>query len=136
MTVKQIGYNDLRLNEKVTLKLRAGESVIVGKVTTLPTPGGNARVTLTNNKNSVVITPNTNFKIFADRGPTAAEVLDGLRVGAVFNYLNKFGKTKQWVKTASDRYTRVDSNSGRPAVSFTRLGFPSEDSSKVTIVRY
>jgi hypothetical protein len=136
MTVKQIGFSDLKLNEKVTLKLGYTSTVIEGTVTTLPTAGGNARVTLTNNKNSVVITPDTNFKIFADRGPTAAEVIDGLGVGAVFTYLNKFGKTKQWVKTASDRYTRVDSNSGRPAVSFSKLGFPSEDASKVRIVRY
>lgn len=136
MTVKQIQYGDLRLNEKVTLKLRSGESVIVGTVTTLPTPGGNAKVSLTNNANSVVITPNTNFRIFADRGPTAAEVLDGLSIGAVFTYANKFGVTKKWVKSASDRYTRVDADSGRPAVSFTRLGFPSEDASKVRVVRY
>lgn len=136
MTVKQIQYGDLRLNEKVTLKLRSGESVIVGTVTTLPTPGGNAKVSLTNNANSVVITPNTNFRIFADRGPTAAEVLDGLSIGAVFTYANKFGVTKKWVKSAPDRYTRVDTDSGRPAVSFTRLGFPSEDASKVRVVRY
>lgn len=136
MTVKQIGYNDLRLGEKVTLKLRSGESVIVGTVTTLPTPGGNAKVTLTNNKNSVIVTADTNFRIFADRGPTAAEVLDGLQIGAVFTYKNRFGKTKKWVKSASDRYTRVDADSGRPATSFTRLGFPSEDASVVRIVRY
>ena len=136
MSVRQINYSDLRLNEKVTLKLRDGESVIVGKVTTLPTPGGNAKVTLINNKNSVIVTPDTNFRIFADRGPTAAEVLDGLRIGATFTYLNRFGKRKSWVKSGSDRYTRIDSNNGRPAVSFTRLGFPSEDASVVSVTRY
>lgn len=135
MTVKTIGFADLRLNEKVTLTLPRQGTVIVGTVTQLPTNGGNAKVTLVNNKNSVIVTPETNFRITADRGPTAAEVLDGLAIGAVFTYLNKFGKTKKWVKTASDRYTRVDANSGRPAVSFTRLGFPSEDASKVYIVR-
>jgi hypothetical protein len=131
--IKQIQYSDLRLNEKVTLKLRDGESVIVGKVTTLPTPGGNAKVTLTNNKNSVVVTPETNFRIFADRQPTAADVLDGLSIGATFTYLNRFGKRKSWVKSGTNRYTRIDANNDRPAVSFTKLGFPSEDASVVRI---
>lgn len=135
MTVRQIQFADLKVGQKVTLKLRADESVIVGKVTEKPTNGGNAKVVLTNNKNSVIVTPRTNFRIFADVAPTAAETLDGLSIGAIFNYRNKFGKTKQWVKTASDRYTRVDADSGRPAVSYTRLGFPSEDASVVTIVR-
>lgn len=135
MTVRQIGFDDLGVGEKVTLKLRDGESVIVGKVSEV-TSLGNKRVVLTNNRNSVVLTPSTNFRIFVDRGPTAAEVLDGLSVGAVFTYFNKYGITKKWVKTAPDRYTRVDADSGRPAVSYSKLGFPSEDASVVTIIRY
>lgn len=136
MTVRQIQFDDLRLNEKVTLKLRDGESVIVGTVTTLPTPGGNAKVTLTNNQNSVVITPATNFRIFVDRAPTAADTISNLRVGATFSYLNKFGIRKSWVKSGSDRYTRIDADNGRPAVSYTKLGFPSEDASKVRVLSY
>lgn len=126
MAVKRIYFNDLRQGEKVTLKLRDGESVIVGTVTELPTSGGNARVTLTNNRNSVVITPRTNFRIFADRGPTVGEVLGGLRVGAVFTYRNKYGVTKKWVKTGDDRVTLVDN--ARPAHSLTiSVGFPSAE---------
>lgn len=126
MTVKQISFGDLRLNEKVTLKLREGESVIVGTVVDLPTTGGGARVKLTNNANSVVIYEDTNFRIFADRGPTVGEVLDGFRIGTVFTFLNKYGVTKKWVKTGFDRVTLVDNE--RPAHSLTiSVGFPAAE---------
>ena len=126
MTVKQISFGDLRLNEKVTLKLRVGESVIVGTVVDLPTTGGGARVKLTNNANSVVIYEDTNFRIFADRGPTVGEVLDGFPIGAVFTFLNKYGVTKKWVKTGFDRVTLVDNE--RPAHSLTiSVGFPAAE---------
>lgn len=126
MTVKQITFADLRKGEKVTLKLRANESVIVGTVTELPTNGGNARVTLTNNKNSVVVTPDTNFRIFADRGPTVGEVLGGFAIGTVFTYRNKFGKTIKWIKTGADRATKVDDT--RPAYSLSlSVGFPAAE---------
>ena len=126
MTVKQISFGDLRLNEKVTLKLREGESVIVGTVVDLPTTGGGARVKLTNNANSVVIYEDTNFRIFADRGPTVGEVLDGFPIGAMFTFLNKYGVTKKWVKTGSDRVTLVDNE--RPAHSLTiSVGFPAAE---------
>ena len=126
MTVKQISFGDLRLNEKVTLKLREGESVIVGTVVDLPTTGGGARVKLTNNANSVVIYEDTNFRIFADRGPTVGEVLDGFPIGAVFTFLNKYGVTKKWVKTGFDRVTLVDNE--RPAPSLTiSVGFPAAE---------
>ena len=126
MTVKQISFGDLRLNEKVTLKLREGESVIVGTVVDLPTTGGGARVKLTNNANSVVIYEDTNFRIFADRGPTVGEVLDSFPIGAVFTFLNKYGVTKKWVKTGFDRVTLVDNE--RPAHSLTiSVGFPAAE---------
>lgn len=137
MTQKQITFDQLRLGEKVTLKLREGESVIVGKVTEKPTAGGNARVTLTNNANSVVLTPSTNFRIFADRGPTLGEKLNGLPLGAVFKYKNKYGVTKTWIKTGDDRVTLADST--RPAYSLSiSAGFPSGDdfdATKYTFVR-
>ena len=43
MATKQIKFADLKQGESVTLKLREGESVIVGTVTELPTGGGGAR---------------------------------------------------------------------------------------------
>lgn len=116
MAQKQISYSDLRLGEKVTLKLREGESVIVGTVTTLPTPGGGAKVTLTNNRNSVVLYENTNFRIFAER-ETIQDLLGELEVGSVFSYRNKYGKTIKWVKTGNDRVTRIDDE--RPAYSLS-----------------
>lgn len=126
MAERQIKFADLRKGEKVTLKLRAGESVIVGTVTKLPTPGGNAEVTLTNNKNRVVVTPDTNFRIFADRGPTVGEVLGGFYIGQVFTFKNRFGKTKKWVKTGADRVTLVADD--RPAHSLSiSEGFPSAE---------
>lgn len=114
---KQIPYSDLRKGEKVTLKLREGESVIVGTVAVLPTPGGGAKIALTNNANSVVIYENTNFRIFADRGPTIQELLGELNLGTVFDYANKHGKTLKWVKTGSDRVTLISDD--RPAYSLS-----------------
>jgi hypothetical protein len=136
MAVRQITFADLRLNEKVTLKLRDGESVIVGTVTTLPTPGQNAKVTLTNNKNSVIVTPNTNFRIFADRGPTVGDTLTALQIGKVFTYKNKYGVTKKWVKTGADRVTLVADD--RPAHSLSISGgFPvTEDAGSRIRVTY
>lgn len=126
MAVKQIAFADLRLNEKVTLKLREGESVIVGTVVQLPTAGGGAKVKLTNNKNTVVIYEGTNFRIFADRGPTVGDVLGGFQIGDVFTYLNRFGVTKKWVKTGPDRVTLVDDT--RPAHSLSiSAGFPASE---------
>jgi hypothetical protein len=123
---KQIDYSDLRSGEQVTLRLRDGESVIVGTVTDNPTPGGNVRVTLKNNKNSVVLTPETNFRIFADRGPTVGDVLGNLSIGTVFSYRNKFGKTLTWVKSGADRATKVDDT--RPAYSLSlSVGFPAAE---------
>lgn len=135
MTSKQIPYGDLRLGEKVTLKLRDGESVIVGTVAVLPTPGDGARIALTNNSNSVVIYNNTNFRIFADRGPTVGQVIGEFKVGRVFTFKNKYGVTKTWVKTGEDRVTLVDNT--RPAHSLSvSEGFPSaeEDKGRVVIV--
>lgn len=126
MAQKQIQYGDLKLGEKVTLKLREGESVIVGTVSTLPTPGGGAKIALTNNANSVVIYENTNFRIFADRGPTVGEVIGAFKVGVVFTFKNKYGVTKTWVKTGEDRVTLVDNT--RPAHSLSvSAGFPSTE---------
>lgn len=114
---KQITFNDLRQGEKVTLKLREGESIIVGTVTQLPTAGGGAKVTLVNNRNSVTIYDNTNFRIFADRGPTVQEILGDLPLGTVFSYRNKHDKTLTWVKTGSDRVTLISDE--RPAYSLS-----------------
>lgn len=135
MTLQSATFADINVGDSVTLKLREGESIIVGTVSEI-TGRGNKRVTLANNANSIVLTPLTNFRIEVEREPepTAAEVLDGLQVGTVFTYDNKYGVTKTWVKTAPDRYTRVDENSGRPAVSFSRLGFPSLDGSVVNVL--
>lgn len=117
MAERQISYSDLRQGEKVTLKLREGESVIVGTVSENPTAGGNVRVTLTNNRNSVVLTPETNFRIFADRGPTIQELLGEKPLGTVFEYRNKYDKTLKWVKTGSDRVTLISDD--RPAYSLS-----------------
>jgi len=123
---KQISFSDLRKGERVTLKLREGESVIVGDVTTLPTAGGGARVSLVNNANSVVIYEDTNFRIFADRGPTVGDVIGEFRVGTVFSFKNKYGVTKTWVKSGEDRATLVDNT--RPAHSLSiSEGFPSAE---------
>lgn len=116
MTQKQIQFSDLRQGEKVTLKLRDGESIIVGTVTTLPTAGGGARVALTNNGNSVVLYSTTNFRIFAER-ETVQDLLGELEIGSVFTYRNKYGKTIKWVKTGDDRVTKVDDT--RPAYSLS-----------------
>lgn len=134
MAVKKIAFSDLRLGEKVTLKLRDGESVIVGKVTQLPTAGGNAKVTLINNKNSVVVTPSTNFRIYADRGPTVGDTLGGYAIGTVFTFVNRFGAKKTWVKTGADRVTLVDNT--RPAHSLSISGgFPVTEEAGNRIAR-
>ena len=117
MAQKQIQYKDLRLGEKVTLKLREGESVIVGTVSVLPTPGDGARIALTNNRNSVVVYEDTNFRIFAEREKTVQEILSTKPIGYVFTYRNKHGKTIKWIKTGSDRVTKVDDT--RPAYSLS-----------------
>lgn len=116
MAEKQINFDQIKVGEKLTLKLREGESVIVGTVTE-ETPRGNIRVALVNNRNSVVLTPATNFRIFADRGPTIQEILGDEEVGVVFSYRNKYGKTLTWVKTGEDRVTLV--NDDRPAYSLS-----------------
>lgn len=117
MAQRKINFSDLRLNEKVTLKLRDGESVIVGTVTVLPTAGGGARVKLVNNANSVVLYEDTNFRIFADREKTVQDIIGALRIGTVFNYRNKHNKVLKWVKTGADRATLV--NDDRPAYSLS-----------------
>lgn len=117
MAQRKINFSDLRLNEKVTLKLRDGESVIVGTVTVLPTAGGGARVKLVNNANSVVLYEDTNFRIFADREKTVQDIIGALRIGTVFNYRNKHNKVLKWVKTGSDRVTLVSDD--RPAYSLS-----------------
>lgn len=122
MALRSASYADLKVGTSVRLSLREGESVIVGEVSEA-TPGGGLRIALANNANSVVIYETTNFRIEADLPPTAAEVLDELQVGTVFTYgPNRFGVTKTWVKSGDDRYTRVES--GRPATSFSKAGFP------------
>lgn len=131
MAFRSASYADLRIGDSVILSLREGESVIVGTVTE-HTEGGGLRVALKNNRNSVVIYRGTNFRIEVDRGPTAADVLDDLDVGTVFDYDNKYGNTVRFVKSGSDRYTRVDNE--RPATSFSRAGFPAEDPSVITLV--
>ena len=126
MAIKQINVSDLRDNEEVTLRLRDGESVIVGTVEPGFTTGGGRRVSLKNNANSVVIYETTNFRVFVDRGPTVGEVLEGVVVGDVFRYRNKYGVTKEWVVTGYDRVTLVDSD--RPAHSLSISGgFPVDE---------
>lgn len=125
MASKQIDFAALRDGEKVTLKLREGESVIVGTVGAV-TPRGGRKINLVNNANSVVIYDTTNFRIFADRGPTVGEVLEDLEIGTVFGYRNKYGVTKTWVKTGDDRVTEV--NDERPAHSLSISGgFPVDE---------
>lgn len=123
----EVKYNELREGDKVVLTLKG--TTIEGEVTDI-TERGNARVKIAGNKNSVVVTRRTNFTITRE-DPSAASVIDALPIGALFNYLNKFGKTKQWVKSGNDRYTKVEE--GKPAVSFSKLGFPA-DASKVTVL--
>lgn len=136
MAQKQIQFSDLRQDEKVTLKLREGESVIVGTVKVLPTAGGGARIQLTNNANSVVIYEDTNFKIYADRGPTVGEVIGAFRIGTVFTFKNRFGVTKTWIKTGADRATLQADD--RPAHSLSiSEGFPSsEEDNGRTVKQY
>lgn len=117
MAQKQISFDDLKLNEAVTLKLREGESVIVGTVTQLPTAGGGAKVTLKNNRNSVVLYEDTNFRIFADREDTVQDILGTVPVGTKFSYRNKYNKAITWIKTGNDRVTQV--NDDRPAYSLS-----------------
>lgn len=117
MAQRQIAFSDLKVGDKVTLKLREGESVIVGEVIELPTNGGGARVRLTNNANSVVIYETTNFNIFAEREDTIQELLAARAVGTVFLYRNKYGKELKWVKTGDDRVTLISDE--RPAYSLS-----------------
>lgn len=117
MAERQVNFADIKDGEKVTLRLREGESVIVGTVKPGFTSQGGREVTLTNNRNHVVIYRDTNFRIFADRGPTINEALAGLEVGTVFTYVNKHGKAIKWVKSGEDRVTRVDDD--RPAYSLS-----------------
>lgn len=135
MAERRISFADLRDNEKVTLRLRDGESVIVGTVNAGFTAQGGRRVTLANNRNSVVVYRDTNFRIFADRGPTVAELLSRLEVGTVFTYRNKYGNTLTWVVSGDDRVTRVDDE--RPAYSLSISGgFLEEDpGNRITIIR-
>lgn len=130
MAIKRVKPSALRAGEKVTLRLRAypsfDESVIFGVVSEQPTSGGNVRVKLVNNKNSIVLKENTNFRIYVDRGPTVGEVLKGARIGARFKFRNKYGVTKSWVKTGDDRVTLIDD--ARPAHSLSiSAGFPSSE---------
>lgn len=125
MAIKQINFAALREDERVTLKLREGESVIVGTVGAV-TPRGGRKIHLVNNANSVIIYDTTNFRIFADRGPTVGEVLEGEPIGSVFTYRNKYGVTKTWIKTGDDRVTEV--NDDRPAYSLSISGgFPVDE---------
>lgn len=125
MAIKQIDFAALKDGEKVTLKLREGESVIVGTVGAV-TPRGGRKINLVNNANSVVIYDTTNFRIFADRGPTVGETLAAEEIGSVFTFRNKYGVTKTWVKTGEDRVTLVDNT--RPAHSLSiSAGFPADE---------
>lgn len=125
MAIKQIDFAALKDGEQVTLKLREGESVIVGTVGAVTARGGR-KIHLVNNANSVVIYDSTNFRIFADRGPTVGELLGGEEIGSVFTFRNKYGITKTWVKTGEDRVTLVDNT--RPAHSLSiSAGFPSDE---------
>lgn len=137
MATKQVKPSDLRAGEKVTLKLRAypsfEDSVIFGVVSEQPTSGGNVRVKLVNNKNSIVLKENTNFRIYVDRGPTIGEVLTAKPIGFKFAFKNKYGVVKKWVKTGSDRVTLI--NDDRPAYSLTiSEGFPSSEDAGDRIV--
>ena len=137
MAERQIAFADLKDGEKVTLRLREGESVIVGTVKSGFTEQGGRRINLTNNRNSVVIYRDTNFRIFADRGPTINEALADLPVGTIFTYRNKHGVTIKWVKSGEDRVTRV--NDDRPAYSLSiSEGFTDQgdDVSERLIVQY
>ena len=120
MAQRQINFAELVDGESVTLKLRDGESVIVGTVRPGFTVTGGRKIELKNNSNHVVLYRGTNFRIFADRGPTAAEAIGALQVGSVFDYVNKYGKTIRWVKTGEDRVTRVADD--RPAYSLSISG--------------
>lgn len=138
MAQRQIKFSELRKGEKVTAKLRDGESVIVGTVTELPTNGGGARITLTNNRNSIVIYEYTNFRIFAEREATVQEILGDLPVGVKFSYRNKYDKTITWIKTGNDRVTKVDDT--RPAYSLSiSAGFTDQGDTvsarRVTVLR-
>lgn len=126
MAIRNVNFADLKDGEEVTLRLREGESIIVGTVAPGFTTQGGRHIDLKNNRNHVVIYRDTNFRIFADRHPTIREVLAGYPVGTVFSYRNKHEKTLTWVKSGDDRVTRVDDD--RPAYSlsisagFTDLG--------------
>ena len=137
MAERQINFADIKDGEKVTLRLREGESVIVGEVAPGFTSQGGRRVDLTNNRNHVVIYRDTNFRIFADRGPTINEALASLDVGTAFTYVNKYGKAIKWVKSGEDRVTRVDDE--RPAYSLSiSAGFTDQggDVSERLTVQY
>lgn len=116
MAEVKIDFGDLKDGQKVTLRLRDEESVIVGTVDAGFTAQGGRRVSLTNNRNSVVLYRNTNFRIFAER-TTINEVLAEFSVGTVFEYISKYGVRVRWVKSGDDRVTRVDD--GRPAYSLS-----------------
>lgn len=116
MAEVKIDFSDLKDGQKVTLRLRDEESVIVGTVDAGFTTQGGRRVSLTNNRNSVVLYRNTNFRIFAER-TTINEVLAEFSVGTVFEYISKHGARVRWVKSGDDRVTRVDD--GRPAYSLS-----------------
>lgn len=135
MAQKQIKFADLRAGESVTLKLREGESVIVGSVGEATARGGR-RINLKNNRNSVVVYSDTNFRMFAERDDTIQEVLAEYPVGTIFTYTNKYGKTLKWVKSGADRATLV--NDERPAYSLSiSEGFTDQgDTSSRLVVEY
>lgn len=116
-----VQFSDLSVGDDVELTI--GETKIVGSVIE-ETNLGSKVVRLKGNKNKVVVTSRTNFTITKEQ-ETSKEVLDELEVGEVFAYLNKYGKTFEWVKTGEDRYTKVES--GRPATSFSSAGFPKPE---------
>lgn len=132
MAERQIDFENLKDGEAVTLRLREGESVIVGTVEPGFTARGGRTVKLTNNANSVVIYAGTNFRIFADRSPSVAELLADKPIGTVFTYRNKYDVTIKWVKSGADRATRVDNN--RPAYSLSlSVGFSTLDDTEARL---
>lgn len=127
MATVETTYDALTAGQQVVLTL--GGTRIEGKVKEI-TALGNPRIKIKNNKNTVVLTHRTNFTIEVEQ-EMASDVLDGLEIGEQFEYLNKYGKTFTWIKTGEDRYTKVES--GRPATSFSKLGFPAA-ADKVTVL--
>lgn len=122
-----IAYNQALIGDKLTVTL--GDTIIKGEVVEVKRSGSRV-VKIDGNLNKITLTSGTNFSIDKEE-PKAADILAELEVGEQFEYLNKFGKIKLWVKTGGDRYTRVDNE--RPATSYSAAGFPGT-ADKVTLV--